>query len=161
PSKYKIDKMKKILLLTLLINCIVTWSQNDGRFPYEPRPETLLPDVKEIKKVKSVEISHYTTDLSDKFLAYTNNKTTLLINKYPEIIVYTIDPIKKDTTQSKSIYRYHPDTDTLASYKEFRLGQTKHLFYDKKGRIEKKVEFFNGKMEGQFFWFYEGELISK
>ncbi|WP_188363068.1 hypothetical protein [Flavobacterium orientale] len=153
--------MKKTLLFVLLLHCIITWSQNDLRLPFEPRPEELLPEVKKMKEIKSIEISHFTTDLSDDFVAFTNNKTILLFNRYPQIVVFTVDPMTKDTTQNKIVYTYHTDTDTLATYKEFRLGQTKHLYYDKKGRIEKKNEFFNGKMEGQFFWFYEGELLSK
>lgn len=151
----------KTPLLFLLLSCTISVAQNDLRLPFEPRPESLLPEFKDIKKIKSAEISHYKTDSVGAFLGYTNNKTIIVKNNYPKITLYYVDPKTKDTTQSKTVFTYHSKEDTLESYKEYRLGNTKHLFYDKKGRIQRKVEFFNQKKEGEFFWYYEGDNISK
>lgn len=146
---------KHILFGWLLFTSSVLFAQIDLRFTNEPNPEELLPDFKNIQAVKSAEISHYITDASGNFIAFSPNKTTLFVNNYPNYILYRVDPVTKDTTANKAIFNYYKDTHTLAFYKEFRVGEATHNYYDKKGNIRKKESYFNGELESEINWTYD------
>ena len=148
--------MRKLHLFPLLaFGFSVLFAQTDFRFTNEPNPEELLPDFLHIDEVKQAEISHYIADTSGNFLKFSPNKTILFVNKYPVYILYYVDPETKDTTASKSIFSYYKDSNTLEFYKEFRLGETTHNFYNKNGKILKKESYFNGELESTINWTYD------
>lgn len=146
---------KKTLFLLIVSGFSVLFAQTDFRFTNEPNPEELLPDFQNIHDVKKAETNHYIADTSGNFVKFSPNKTTLFVNNFPEYILYYMNPETKDTTESKSIFRYYKDTNTLESYKEFRLGETTHNFYNKKGKILKKENYFNGELESTLNWTYD------